>query len=124
MNEKQFSRFYYKPIYVPDHPYASKNGTVLEYRLEVEKAIGRYLTPKEQVHHHYNKDGSVTLIACENQKYHSLLHKREEALRYSGHANWFKCNFCKQYDDPKNLSFPKGGSIYHKLCKNKYERSY
>jgi endogenous inhibitor of DNA gyrase (YacG/DUF329 family) len=39
-------------IYEPEHPAAHKhNGRVLEHRWLVEQAIGRYLTPDEQVDH-------------------------------------------------------------------------
>ena len=38
-------------IFQPNHPRAIKGGYVREHRLVVEKQIGRYLTPKETVHH-------------------------------------------------------------------------
>ena len=118
MTEKEFYALHHQQIYVWNHPYCTKNGTVYGYRLEVEKAIGRYLTPKEEVHHYYNADGSATLILCSNRQYHRLLHLREEALRYCGHANWKKCKFCKQYDDPKNLK-----DNYHNKCHNAYNKN-
>jgi len=91
MTEKEFYALHHQQIYVWNHPYCTKNGTVYGYRLEVEKAIGRYLKPEEQVHHHYNKDGSTTLVLCPNQQYHSLLHLREEALIKCGNADWRRC---------------------------------
>ena len=37
--------------YFPSHPYSRKNGYIALHRLIVETKIGRYLTPKEVVHH-------------------------------------------------------------------------
>jgi hypothetical protein len=67
-------------IYKPEHPFATKNGYILEHRLIMEKAIGRYLTQKEVVHHK-NEDTSdnylenLLLFAnnSEHIKYHNLL---------------------------------------------------
>ena len=41
----------YVTVYVPEHPFATKQGTVLEHRLVIEKVIGRYLERYENVHH-------------------------------------------------------------------------
>ena len=38
-------------IYSPDHPSCTKKGYVLEYRLVMERFIGRYLRPNEIIHH-------------------------------------------------------------------------
>lgn len=35
----------------PGHPYAENRGYVREHRLVMEKHIGRYLLPKEDIHH-------------------------------------------------------------------------
>ena len=38
-------------IYSPDHPHKNKRGEVFEHRLVMESILGRYLEPKEIVHH-------------------------------------------------------------------------
>ena len=39
----------------------------------------------------------------------------------SGHPNWRKCSYCKNYDDPKNLYIGKD-TCFHKKCRNKRSR--
>ncbi len=116
MTEEEFYKLHHKII--RDKRYKPQI-LIYEYRLKVEKVINRYLIQKEQIHHYINKDGSFSLVLCPNQQYHTLLHLREEALRYCGHANWKKCSYCKQYDDPKNLSTSKHRS-YHIKCERAY----
>lgn len=106
-------------IYCPDHPRAHKN-MVSEHVLIVERALGKYLPPKAIVHHHTLKQ----LVACENQAFHLFIHQRKRAFEASGHANWRKCVFCKKYDDPVKLTFPKKGMPYHRECVNERNRKY
>ncbi len=67
-------------IYMPEHPFSSKKGYVLEHRLIVEKEINRYLTKDEVVHHingikNDNRLENLMLFSnsVEHLKYHKLL---------------------------------------------------
>jgi hypothetical protein len=64
-------------VYQPKHPLANHDGYVFEHRLVVEKYLGRYLTPKERVHHCKEKDDNriEKLIAFESQGYHNAFHR-------------------------------------------------
>ena len=116
MTEQEFFNLHHKIKFAGrNHPNTDARGYVVEYRLKVEKTLKRYLKPTEIVHHHYNKDGSATLVLCNGVFYHKLLHIRQEALQYCSHANWRKCKYCKQYDNPKNMNENSHG-IYHKNC--------
>jgi len=89
-----------------------------KYVIKAERALGKPLNSiKHPVHHHNNE-----LVICENKIYHQFLHTRTDALTACGNANWRKCSYCKQYDDPKNLVIK--NHIYHKACANEYLREW
>jgi hypothetical protein len=58
---------------------------VAEHRHRAEKALGRPIPEGVIVHHH----NANQLIICENQKYHTLIHKR---MRNSGYDKKFWTN--------------------------------
>ena len=113
----------YALVNMPEHPRASSSGYVYEHIVIAEKALGKPLPKKAVVHHGNGKNGS-SLVICQDQAYHMLLHRRMRALKVCGHANWLKCTYCKQYDDTKNLfirSDKEQGC--HRSCRNEYEKT-
>jgi hypothetical protein len=111
-------------VYAPNHPRAQRHGNrpfyVLEHILIAERALGKPLDRKHPIHHPtHNRFDNTSLVICEDDNYHQLLHKRERALKACGHVDWLKCVFCKQYDVPEKITIrPK--SQYHQSCQNKY----
>jgi len=116
----------YVLVYMPGHKGAMQNGYVREHIVFAEKALGRELPQKAQVHHPEGNENNGAIIICEGQQYHRLLHMRHNAYLASGNPNFRKCRFCKEYDDPKNLYIRQrereGWIIYHKKCENKQHR--
>ena len=49
--KKHLNKNGYIYVYYKIHPYADKSGRVLQHRMVMEKKLGRYLFPFENVHH-------------------------------------------------------------------------
>lgn len=71
-------------IYSPNHPYRDNKNYVTEHRLVTEKYLGRYLEPKERIHHingikDDNHLENLYYFPSENehQRYHSSKNKSE-----------------------------------------------
>lgn len=98
--------------------------SVLMHIVVAEKAVGRRLKDEERVHHvdcDGHNNGPWNLVVCPNEEYHRLLHLRQEALDACGNANWKKCRYCKEYEDPEKLKSyvrkdAKTPRYYHPTC--------
>ena len=93
-------------IYMPAHPQATNKRYVTEQRIKVEAALGRILPPRSVIHHidlNSHNNANSNLVLCEDQSYHTLIHRRARALRACGNAEWLKCPICKKYDSPENM---------------------
>lgn len=107
----------------------SKGKRCMEHIKIAETALGKQMAKGNIVHHvdgNPKNNNKSNLVICENQAYHLLIHQRTRALEECGNASWRKCNFCKQYDDPRNLVIADnpGSSCYHKECKSIYNRMH
>lgn len=89
------------------------NGWDWEYRVEFEERTGIKLPPRAAIHH-FTK---VQLVACQDQSYHMLLHRRTEAYRATGNPNLRKCGRCGEWKTPDSFYYTKEG--YKKdICKS------
>lgn len=110
----------------PDHPNSNTQGKIREHVYKASMALGRALKNKEQVHHvDYNpkNNDASNLVICADMKYHKLLHARTDALNVCGNANYMKCAYCGEYDDPKNMYTRSiDYQAWHRECRSKRRR--
>ncbi len=102
---------------------ADIEGYVLQHRLIAEKILGKPLPEGAEVHHvdgNGQNNEHTNLVICQDSAYHWLLHRRKRAMDACGHADWLKCRFCGNYEDPANLST--GIRPAHRSCVNEYTR--
>lgn len=118
----------YVMVYMPEHHRVGSNGYVREHIVLAEKALGKPLPDKAQIHHLGDPRDNSKIIICENQEYHFLIHVREEAKKACGHPDWRRCKFCQKYDDVKNLHITKcrgskgGWNVHHQACESEYNK--
>ena len=116
----------YMRAYSPDHPRAHDRH-VLEHILIAEKALGRHLPPKAEIHHidedPSNNDPS-NLVICQSRSYHKLLHRRLRALKACGNPNALFCVYCKGYDRQEAMRVRTDGNGVHRDCKHSYDKAW
>lgn len=102
------------------YQYHTVNGkSKLEHIAVAEKALGRLLPPGVVIHHvDENKQNNQpnNLVICQDNAYHKYLHMRLNAWKACGNADWRKCPYCHQYDDPANIRGEKSGRFVHRKC--------
>ena len=92
-----------------------------EHIIKAEKALGKKLPKKSQVHHvdcDPANNANTNLVICADQTYHWLLHRRTRALESCGNADYIKCRRCGKYDNPKNMIKDGPRSLSHSKCRS------
>ena len=66
----------YELIYLPNHPFCQSDGYIRRHRLIMEKFIGRYLRPDEEIHHiDFNKENNhISNLQILSKEEHARLH--------------------------------------------------
>jgi hypothetical protein len=102
-----------------------------QHVLICESVLGRPLAKGVQVHHVNNipdDNRHENLVICPDVAYHKLLHIRTAAYDACGHADWHKCQHCKEYGDTSEvIAKMRGGKAvkwFHRSCERLWWRQY
>lgn len=75
----------YIQVYKPEHPYANKDGYVMEHRLVMEEVLERYIKENEVIHHinrnrKDNRPENLMIFSSisDHMRYHGYFRKKEK----------------------------------------------
>lgn len=99
-------------VKAPGYPGANAFGSVYEHVIVAERALGRALPERANIHHVNgikNDNRPSNLVLCEDHKFHMLLHKRAEAYAACGDADKIRCCYCDRYFSRSELTIVRHG---------------
>jgi hypothetical protein len=107
-----------------NHP-RQRNGYIYEHTMVMEQFLNRQLNDGEYVHHINNNgyDNRIENLLVVTSEEHQLIHFTNKVIRESGTSYKRKCRFCKEYDDPSNMTHCKNEQFKHNNCENEYKRN-
>lgn len=99
----------------------SRDGKpVMEHVAIAEKAIGKPLPPRAEVHHvdlDRANNAPTNLVVCPDHAYHALLHIRQAAMDATGDPNQRQCKVCHRYSPTSEMAARGGGARFvHLPC--------
>ena len=120
----------YKRVYCPDHPGASKEGRVYEHRLIMEKKLGRYLEPNEEVHHidhnPRNNDPDNLMLFTNHSEHtrHEMIGNNRNPKINMDNRICSNCNSNETYIKPTGRPHWYKDKNENLLCKNCWNKIY
>ncbi len=105
-----------------------RNGRIQQTHVYLAEQMWGGPLPEGYVVHHINGDPLDNridnLMILPSQAVHKKLHQFMWAKEASGHWNWRKCSYCKEYSHPSLIDERPGGSARHRECHKKYMKEY
>lgn len=119
-NGRYKTTYGYILIHIPNHLYCDKGGYVREHRLVMEKDLGRYLLPTEEIHH-------INGIKDDNRIENLMLTDRKEhtSITFKKNMSNRSCEICgskKTKVDKKGYQYWYRYTVDY-ICRNCYEKT-